>query len=144
MTRDEITAMARNCGWAKVGREMEYPVLTARLERFAALIVAAEREKVAAWMIERGYATGHGDTTEDLLKELEWQIAERMKSEGWRQCAAGQRTTQYCDLLELAVANEREACAKVCDVQIESGALSELEKYRAGFIADAIRARGNE
>jgi hypothetical protein len=47
MTRDEITAMARNCGWAKVGREMEYPVLTARLERFAALVAAAERETCA-------------------------------------------------------------------------------------------------
>ena len=58
------------------------------LERFATLVAAAERNKLAAWMIERGYATGHGDTVEDLLKELEWQIAER----------------------------EREACAKVCDV----------------------------
>jgi hypothetical protein len=28
-------------------------------------------------MIRNGYATGHGDTTEDLLDELEWQIAER-------------------------------------------------------------------
>jgi hypothetical protein len=46
-----------------------------------------EREKVAQWMIERGYATGHGDTVEDLLKELEWQVKER----------------------------EREACAKLCD-----------------------------
>ena len=45
-------------------------------------------------------------------------------------------------LAVLAVAAEREACAKICDVQIESGALSELEKYRAGFIADVIRARG--
>ena len=34
----------------------------------------AEREKVAQWMIQRSYATGHGDTTEDLLKELDWQI----------------------------------------------------------------------
>ena len=42
----------------------------------------------------------------------------------------------------LVAAAEREACAKVCDVQIESGALSEIEKYRAGFIADVIRARG--
>ena len=58
------------------------------LERFAALIAAAEREKLAAWMIQRGFATGHGDTIKDLLKELEWQIAER----------------------------EREECAKVCDV----------------------------
>lgn len=70
MTRDEITKMARDCGWAKVGREMEYPVLTARLERFVALIAAAEREKVAKWMIDRGYTTGHGDTIEDLLEEL--------------------------------------------------------------------------
>lgn len=43
-------------------------------------------ETVARWMIERGYATGHGDTIEDLLKEMEWQIRE----------------------------HEREACAKVC------------------------------
>ena len=50
--------------------------------------ILAEREKVAQWMTRQGYATGHGDNIEDLLKELEWQIAER----------------------------EREACAKVCDV----------------------------
>ena len=44
-------------------------------------------EAVAKWMIDRGYATGHGDTIEDLLKELEWQIRE----------------------------SEREACAKVAE-----------------------------
>ena len=50
-----------------------------RTTRFCALLeeaVAAEREKVARWMISHGYATGHGDTTEDLLEELEWQIKE--------------------------------------------------------------------
>jgi hypothetical protein len=47
MTRDDILRMARDCGWAKVGREMEYPVLAARLERFAALVAAAEREACA-------------------------------------------------------------------------------------------------
>ena len=52
-----------------------------------ALDALVEREKVAAWMMAQGYATGHGDTIEDLLQELEWQVAER----------------------------EREACAKVCD-----------------------------
>lgn len=36
-----------------------------------------DRETLAAWMIEHGYATGHGDTTADLLRELEWQIVER-------------------------------------------------------------------
>ena len=35
-----------------------------------------DKEKIAQWMIQQGYATGHGDTVEDLLKELEWQILE--------------------------------------------------------------------
>lgn len=39
--------------------------------------VSAEREKVAAFMISRSYATGHGDTTENLLKELGEQLDER-------------------------------------------------------------------
>jgi hypothetical protein len=57
------------------------------IEHFAELIRQEEREKVAAWMIKKGYATGHGDTIEDLLVELEWQVRE----------------------------SEREACAKVCE-----------------------------
>ena len=56
---------------------------------FVFMVHKAEREKVAKWMTDRGYATGHGDTIEDLFKELEWQVAER----------------------------EREACAKLCDEQ---------------------------
>ena len=43
-------------------------------------IVAAEREKVAQWMTRLGYATGHGETIEDLLKELEWQIEDRIRN----------------------------------------------------------------
>lgn len=35
-----------------------------------------EREKVARWIISMTLTTGHGDTLEDLLKELEWQIEE--------------------------------------------------------------------
>ena len=85
MTREDIIRMAKEAGFNPVsymGANLEL------FERFAALVAAHEREKVAAWMMRQGYATGHGDTVEDLLKELEWQIAER----------------------------EREACAKVCDV----------------------------
>ena len=84
MDREDIIRMAREAGLAYGSDEKPLGSVT----RFAALIAAAERNKLAAWMIERGYATGHGNTVEDLLKELEWQIAER----------------------------EREACAKVCDV----------------------------
>ena len=46
-------------------------------EAWGKAIESGLRETVAEWMIERSYATGHGDTVEDLLKELEWQIRER-------------------------------------------------------------------
>jgi hypothetical protein len=81
MTREDITRMAREAGF--VGFDGD----NGSLRRFAALVAAAERNKVAQWMMAQGYATGHGDTTEDLLKELEWQVRE----------------------------SEREACAKVCE-----------------------------
>ena len=101
------------------------------LAMFADIVAAAEREKVAKWMIKHDYATGHGDTIEDLLKELVWQAMER----------------------------EREACAKVCEkktayqMQIPcpdgiSGCLVlhtiEAKREKTGSeCAAAIRKRGN-
>jgi 2-oxo-4-hydroxy-4-carboxy--5-ureidoimidazoline (OHCU) decarboxylase len=86
MDREEIIRMARKAGMQ--GMLTDVVCTHKELARFAALVTAAEREKVATWMMQRGYATGHGDSIEDLLKELDWQIRE----------------------------SEREACAKVCDV----------------------------
>lgn len=80
MNRDDITRMARAAGF--VGFDGENKCL----RQFADLIAAAEREKVAAWMMQRSYATGHGDTIEDLLKELEWQVAEREREECAQLC----------------------------------------------------------
>jgi SOS response regulatory protein OraA/RecX len=88
MTRDDIIHMAETCGIPEFENNESQ---AENILRFAALVAAHEREKVARWMVERGYATGHGDTIEDLLKELEWQVAER----------------------------EREGCAKFCDDQYE-------------------------
>lgn len=68
MTRDDIIRLALEAGWHDELLSVSFT--EPLLERFAALVAAAEREKVAAWMIERGYATGHGDTIEDLLEEL--------------------------------------------------------------------------
>jgi hypothetical protein len=86
MDRDTIIRLARQAGaFPELSATPEKDVVF--LKRFAALVAAAEREKVARWMMERGYATGHGDTTEDLLTELEWQVRE----------------------------SERKACAKACD-----------------------------
>lgn len=88
--------------------------------REAAKVV--EREKVAKWMVERSYATGHGDTIEDLLAELDWQIAD-----GWNRA------------LMNGVKTEREQCAKVCeDIDKEY----EGEDVLATWCAAAIRARG--
>jgi hypothetical protein len=91
--------------------------------RFATLIAAAQREKLAHWMRSMGYATGHGDTVEDLLGELRTQIAERLLM-------------------------EREACAKVCDAVAKK--MDDEGEGPTGYIAwvtdctTAIRARGNK
>lgn len=45
-----------------------------RLERD--LAQQQQREKLAAWMLAHGFATGHGDTLDDLLTELSWQVKE--------------------------------------------------------------------
>jgi len=37
----------------------------------------SDKEKVAHWMLTNGYSTGHFETIEDLLKELESQIKEK-------------------------------------------------------------------
>ena len=89
MNREEIIRMAREAGFEVYGTDVWITDgwWLEELERFAALVAAAEREKVARWHIGSGYTTGHGDTVEDLLVELEWQVRE----------------------------SEREACAKVCE-----------------------------
>jgi hypothetical protein len=85
------------------------------LERFAALVraderdratrenayVLAERNKLASWMIAQGYATGHGDTMEGLLEELEREIG-------------FDRAQLWIKRINDAVLAEREACALVC------------------------------
>lgn len=124
MTQDEIVTMARKAGLVRAGDKWVEPARwgVTEVERFAALVAAAERNILAAWMIQRSYATGHGDTIEDLLKELEWQIAEN-----------------WTNALVKGVEGEREACAKVCD---ELAARDKLSNYYA-VAAKAIRARGN-
>lgn len=119
MTQEDIVRMARETGDVETdrrGRET-FSYDSYGLERFAALVAAAEREKVAHWMRSMGYATGHGDAIEDLLDHLGTQIAEGLKIE---------------------MLTEREACAKLCDV-IDDG-----RKDLSADCAAAIRARGNK
>jgi hypothetical protein len=74
MNRDDIIRLAEKCGIPEFDNNESQ---ADNILRFAALVAAAKREKVARWMMERGYATGHGDTIEDLLTELEWQVKEK-------------------------------------------------------------------
>lgn len=82
----------------------------------------SDKEKLAKWMMERGFATGHGDSMEGLLQELDWQIAEN-----WTRGMVN------------GVHAEREACAKVVEIlipeQTEDGLIGHT-------IAKAIRERG--
>ena len=83
-----------------------------------------DKEKVAQWMIQQGYATGHGDTVEDLLKELEQQILEN-----WHRAMVN------------SMKAEREACAKVCNLIAK-----EIDDTNgtATYCAKAIRARSEK
>jgi hypothetical protein len=111
MNRDDIIRMAREAGWnwPENWPEVHTTSIEDRLERFAALVAAAERN--------------------------------RMISEGWRQCAQGQKTSQFCAVAEQVRLEEREACAKVCEDD-PSRAWDWLGEIRpGGHYAAAIRAQ---
>jgi hypothetical protein len=115
MNREEIIRMAREAGFKVDWQHADVAEIKAkRYEYFAALVAAAEREKVARWHIGSGYATGHGDTIEDLLVELEWQVRE----------------------------SEREACAKVLFDYAERDDLSDSDESLLKHLFELIRARG--
>lgn len=113
MNREDIIRMAREAGFVDYELDDYTPSgYDIRYERFAALVAAAERNKLAAWMIQFGFATGHGDTMEQLVDALGSEIVDR---------------------IEIEIDCERESCAKVCEDDFGNGALN---------LADAIRARG--
>lgn len=101
MTRNDIHTCSYSCerpACIKAQRDE----LVQKLPKLVAEAVAAEREKVAAWMRSKSYATGHGDTVEDLLKELEWQVAEREREA----CAeVAESYEPRCDVCPKGVAN---------------------------------------
>ena len=67
-------------------------------------------------------------------------IEEHLKEQGYRQCAKGQRTTQFCGMLEQAVQAEREECAKVAEEATASWT-QHIYNDACMHIAAAIRSR---
>ena len=102
MTRDDIIRMARDSGMELYGLGKDREKFIHYLNEFAALVAAAEREKIIA--------------------------------EGWRQCAVGQRTTQFCLQLQNAVEVERESIVGLLDRLVD-----EYESKDRQGSADDIR-----
>ena len=67
---------------------------------------------------------------------------EAIREQGWRQCAVGQKTTQYCAATEYAIAAEREACAKVAEQYKEDCYDGDAQWCAAHAIFVAIKSRG--
>ena len=103
-----------------------------------------DRELIIRLAREAGYI-GMQFTSISTLERFAALIEEHLKSQGYRQCAKGQRTTQFCGMLQEAVKAEREACAKVCDKMwhewLNSPIENEPNKPDAEDCAEAIRAR---
>ena len=117
LDRDDVLRMVREIADKDKVDPLHNDMMTLTVDELGRLLIA-EREKVAQWMMQRGYATGHGDTIEDLLAELDWQIAENWN----RAMINGMKT-------------EREACAKVA---------AWILKMPKNDVSAAIRARGND
>ena len=124
MTQEDIIRMAREAGFVeyllRVYRADEGVEHLARAAYEAG--AAAQREKVAHWMRSLGYATGHGDSIEEMLDHLGTQIAEGLEAE---------------------VLMEREACAKVCEdaSKPREGEMHSDAQWAGLVLSAAIRAR---
>ena len=104
--------------------------------------VIALARKTDLWQMLESYSTEFGDgyVVADCLPDLMAFVAfieEHLKSQGYRQCAVGQRTTQFCGMVEKAVKAEREACAQIA----KQWDIDHPSTNFGGCIAAAIRSR---
>jgi hypothetical protein len=90
------------------------------------------RDEIAQTMQD---TTGADWGTEAHFQRFATLLKKRMIRDGWRHCAVGQRTTQFCGQLEAAVAAEREACREIAFRMAHSD-------EDAVDVSHAIRARG--
>ena len=84
-------------------------------------------------------AGGQGLATRDFIdtERFAQEVEAALIKQGYRKCAEGQKTTQFCGMLEQAVLAEREACAKLIEDKFDFCG-DEL------IAAAAIRARGQQ
>jgi hypothetical protein len=101
-------------------------------------IIRMARE--AGFNLEHGFllrVTGIDEDLERFAALVRADERDDLISEGWRQCAQGQRTSQHCAVAEQARRDEREACAGLCDSEATVEGIAQR-------CAAAIRARGED
>jgi len=67
---------------------------------------------------------------------------QQMIRDGYRKCAEGQRTTQYCGLLDAAVKAERESVGNIILDYAGRDGLSDSDESLLKHLFELIRARG--
>lgn len=80
MNQEDVIRMAREAGARACQNkncDVEYLFSVEQIDR----LLAAERNKLAVWMIQFGFATGHGDTMEQLVDALGSEIVDRIEFE---------------------------------------------------------------
>jgi hypothetical protein len=99
------------------------------------------RDDIIRLAREAGCAVYDGEDIAPALVRFAALVEQHLVKQGYRKCAEGQKTTQFCGMLEEAVKAEREACAELAERM-------DFHSTLTGFlvspdqIADAIRARG--
>jgi hypothetical protein len=115
------------------GEWVRYEDAQRELDSQYKLGMEVERNKLASWMMAQGYATGHGDTIEGLLEELEREV-------GFK------RAELWIKRISEAVLAEREACAVAAEMVPAQWDYPVEIPHPAQACQDcaaAIRARGN-
>jgi hypothetical protein len=115
--------------------------------------MSSRKEEIIKMAREAGMAPPDGPfitwgASEGQLERFFHMAQAAMVEQGWRKCAEGQRTTQFCGMTEKAIQEEREACAKVASGYDASPWKHHPPSSHAAdmvctSIASAIRARGN-
>jgi hypothetical protein len=106
------------------------------------------RDELLNMASKAGLAVVHFSSTPEAIERFAVLVAaaerDRMISEGWRQCAQGQKTSQFCAVAEQARQKEREECAKVCEDNADCCNRGSPLHTILSSNAAAIRARGQE
>lgn len=125
MNREDVIRMATEAGLLEPGY-IHVNTVVSELERFAALVAAAERKKHQA--------------------DIEHWKAQAAQAEKWRALALSKDKRNPAKIVQKiqreAMELERDACAKVCEARYLGD--NNREDMEAKACAAAIRARGNQ